>query len=72
MDLFQAWLCLHWNGEAPIRKFFLSLVIEILTHVNLLPFSYIFKGKSPYTLKHGKPDHEATDVSVQRKCCLYC
>ncbi|OEL37136.1 Electron transfer flavoprotein-ubiquinone oxidoreductase, mitochondrial [Dichanthelium oligosanthes] len=24
---------------------------------------YIFKGKSPYTLKHGKPDHEATDLA---------
>ncbi|KAK3153049.1 hypothetical protein QOZ80_2BG0166960 [Eleusine coracana subsp. coracana] len=24
---------------------------------------YIFKGKSPYTLKHGKPDHEATDMA---------
>ncbi|XP_024316838.1 electron transfer flavoprotein-ubiquinone oxidoreductase, mitochondrial isoform X3 [Brachypodium distachyon] len=22
---------------------------------------YIFKGKSPFTLKHGEPDHEATD-----------
>ncbi|CAD6213249.1 unnamed protein product [Miscanthus lutarioriparius] len=24
---------------------------------------YIFKGKSPYTLKHGRPDHEATDTA---------
>jgi electron-transferring-flavoprotein dehydrogenase len=24
---------------------------------------YIFKGKSPYTFKHGKPDHEATDAA---------
>ncbi|XP_077227998.1 electron-transfer flavoprotein:ubiquinone oxidoreductase isoform X1 [Tasmannia lanceolata] len=24
---------------------------------------YILKGKSPLTLKHGKPDHEATDVA---------
>ncbi|GJM91230.1 hypothetical protein PR202_ga07586 [Eleusine coracana subsp. coracana] len=24
---------------------------------------YIYKGKSPYTLKHGKPDHEATDMA---------
>ncbi|KAF2322067.1 hypothetical protein GH714_006186 [Hevea brasiliensis] len=24
---------------------------------------YILKGKSPFTLKHGKPDHEATDVA---------
>jgi len=24
---------------------------------------YIFKGKSPYTLKHGKPDHEAIDAA---------
>uniref|UniRef100_A0A0A9G788 Electron transfer flavoprotein-ubiquinone oxidoreductase n=1 Tax=Arundo donax TaxID=35708 RepID=A0A0A9G788_ARUDO len=24
---------------------------------------YIFKGKSPYTLRHGKPDHEATDMA---------
>ncbi|EMS67418.1 Electron transfer flavoprotein-ubiquinone oxidoreductase, mitochondrial [Triticum urartu] len=23
---------------------------------------YIFKGKSPFTLKHGKPDHEATEM----------
>ena len=25
--------------------------------------SYVLKGRSPLTLKHGKPDHEATDVS---------
>ncbi|KAH9727526.1 Electron transfer flavoprotein-ubiquinone oxidoreductase [Citrus sinensis] len=24
---------------------------------------YILRGKSPYTLKHGKPDHEATDAA---------
>ncbi|XP_048497109.1 electron transfer flavoprotein-ubiquinone oxidoreductase, mitochondrial isoform X5 [Beta vulgaris subsp. vulgaris] len=24
---------------------------------------YILKGRSPWTLKHGKPDHEATDVA---------
>ncbi|CAN1833591.1 Electron transfer flavoprotein-ubiquinone oxidoreductase, mitochondrial [Linum perenne] len=24
---------------------------------------YLFKGKSPFTLKHGKPDHESTDVA---------
>uniref|UniRef100_A0A452YIU1 Electron transfer flavoprotein-ubiquinone oxidoreductase n=1 Tax=Aegilops tauschii subsp. strangulata TaxID=200361 RepID=A0A452YIU1_AEGTS len=24
---------------------------------------YIFKGKSPFTLKHGKPDHEATEMA---------
>ncbi|XP_072959335.1 electron transfer flavoprotein-ubiquinone oxidoreductase, mitochondrial [Typha angustifolia] len=24
---------------------------------------YIFKGKLPLTLKHGKPDHEATDIA---------
>lgn len=24
--------------------------------------SYILKGRSPVTLKHGKPDHEATKV----------
>ncbi|TVU32011.1 hypothetical protein EJB05_23727, partial [Eragrostis curvula] len=24
---------------------------------------YVFKGKSPYTLKHGRPDHEATDMA---------
>ena len=47
-------------------------IFYLLTHVNLLTFSYIFKGKSPYTLKHGKPDHEATDVSVQHCCCSYC
>ncbi|XP_044401539.1 electron transfer flavoprotein-ubiquinone oxidoreductase, mitochondrial isoform X3 [Triticum aestivum] len=30
---------------------------------------YIFKGKSPFTLKHGKPDHEATEVSVKWYHC---
>ncbi|EEF32890.1 electron transfer flavoprotein-ubiquinone oxidoreductase, putative [Ricinus communis] len=24
---------------------------------------YILKGKSPFTLKHGKPDHEATEIA---------
>lgn len=24
--------------------------------------SYVTKGRLPLTLKHGKPDHEATDV----------
>ncbi|CAI0541113.1 unnamed protein product [Linum tenue] len=24
---------------------------------------YLFRGKSPFTLKHGKPDHEATNVA---------
>ncbi|XP_031380301.1 electron transfer flavoprotein-ubiquinone oxidoreductase, mitochondrial isoform X2 [Punica granatum] len=24
---------------------------------------YVFKGRLPFTLKHGKPDHEATDVA---------
>uniref|UniRef100_A0A0D9XLI8 Electron transfer flavoprotein-ubiquinone oxidoreductase n=1 Tax=Leersia perrieri TaxID=77586 RepID=A0A0D9XLI8_9ORYZ len=24
---------------------------------------YIFKGKAPFTLKHGRPDHEATDMA---------
>lgn len=33
-----------------------------LAQLYFLPFSYILRGKSPYTLKHGKPDHEATDV----------
>ncbi|KAK4790048.1 hypothetical protein SAY86_017352 [Trapa natans] len=27
--------------------------------------NYIFKGRLPFTLKHGKPDHEATDVAKQ-------
>ncbi|GMY32566.1 electron transfer flavoprotein-ubiquinone oxidoreductase, mitochondrial [Fagus crenata] len=33
-----------------------GLAISALEH-------YILKGKSPYTLKHGKPDHEATKVA---------
>lgn len=28
--------------------------------------SYVLKGKVPFTLKHGKADHEATDVSVHK------
>ncbi|XP_055962405.1 electron transfer flavoprotein-ubiquinone oxidoreductase, mitochondrial isoform X2 [Mercurialis annua] len=33
-----------------------GLAISALEH-------YILKGKFPFTLKHGKPDHEATDVA---------
>ncbi|EXB23112.1 Electron transfer flavoprotein-ubiquinone oxidoreductase [Morus notabilis] len=35
---------------------FPGLAISALEH-------YILKGKFPFTLKHGKPDHEATDVA---------
>lgn len=69
-DLFLAWSCQQWNGEVPIGKLMLFCVLSIsLTHVNCSIVSYIFKGKSPFTLKHGKPDHEATEVSVK---CYHC
>ncbi|XP_078161310.1 electron-transfer flavoprotein:ubiquinone oxidoreductase isoform X2 [Carex rostrata] len=32
---------------------------------------YIFKGRLPLTLKHGKPDHEATDVASKHKHINY-
>ncbi|XP_031276928.1 electron transfer flavoprotein-ubiquinone oxidoreductase, mitochondrial isoform X2 [Pistacia vera] len=35
---------------------FPGLAISALEH-------YILRGRSPFTLKHGKPDHEATDVA---------
>ncbi|KAK6279445.1 hypothetical protein POUND7_019712 [Theobroma cacao] len=35
---------------------FPGLAISALEH-------YVLKGKSPFTLKHGKPDHEATNVA---------
>ncbi|VAH17324.1 unnamed protein product [Triticum turgidum subsp. durum] len=63
-DLFLAWPCQQWNGEIPIGKLMLFDVVSIsLTHVNCSIVSYIFKGKSPFTLKHGKPDHEATEMA---------
>lgn len=34
--------------------------------------SYVLKGKVPFTLKHGKADHEATDVSVHNKHLMTC
>ncbi|GAV64316.1 ETF_QO domain-containing protein/NAD_binding_8 domain-containing protein, partial [Cephalotus follicularis] len=33
-----------------------GLAVSALEH-------YVLKGNSPFTLKHGKPDHEATDVA---------
>ncbi|KAK1319721.1 hypothetical protein QJS10_CPB04g01912 [Acorus calamus] len=32
---------------------------------------YFFRGRSPYTLKHGKPDHEATDAASLHKPIQY-
>lgn len=39
----------------------LYLVLELHLPLVIL-ISYILKGRLPVTLKHGKPDHEATDV----------
>ncbi|KAK1592542.1 hypothetical protein Q3G72_026613 [Acer saccharum] len=33
-----------------------------LVLISFLPHSYILKGRAPFTLKHSKPDHEATEV----------
>uniref|UniRef100_A0A0E0M9Q6 Electron transfer flavoprotein-ubiquinone oxidoreductase n=1 Tax=Oryza punctata TaxID=4537 RepID=A0A0E0M9Q6_ORYPU len=32
---------------------------------------YVFKGKSPFTLKHGRPDHEATDMASSHSPIQY-
>ncbi|KAG0458720.1 hypothetical protein HPP92_021848 [Vanilla planifolia] len=32
---------------------------------------YIFRGSFPFTLKHGKPDHQATDIASHHSPILY-
>ncbi|GMP78652.1 hypothetical protein CsSME_00034506 [Camellia sinensis var. sinensis] len=50
------WLDLSDVGQYAFeRGLFPGLALSALEH-------YILKGRFPLTLKHGKPDHKATDV----------
>lgn len=58
-----------WNSK--ILFFFSGVLYDHFLFVmgELFMFhycSYVLKGKVPFTLKHGKADHEATDVSVHK------
>ncbi|CAI0397048.1 unnamed protein product [Linum tenue] len=63
MGLFLEWPSVQYNSKslASIKFSFTWIHSHIL--ISFLPNSYLFRGKSPFTLKHGKPDHEATNVA---------
>ncbi|KAM7280914.1 hypothetical protein ACFE04_008048 [Oxalis oulophora] len=57
----NSWVWEELRGARNYRPAFEYGLIPGLTLSGLE--HYILRGKSPYTLKHGKPDHEATDVA---------
>ncbi|KAF6161899.1 hypothetical protein GIB67_020997 [Kingdonia uniflora] len=59
-ELKKSWIWEELNGARNYRPSFdygliPGLALSAMEH-------YILKGRLPLTLKHGKPDHEATDV----------